>query len=93
MSCEQVEANLLAAWPANGAPSLLADLPADERRAFILSYFGGYDYRQVAELVDRSRAAVADDISASLRRLQNATDPERDWSPATDTDSPGAPPA
>jgi len=73
MSFEQLEETLRASWPASGGPNLLSRLPEAERTAVILSYFGGYDYRQVAALVDRSGADVVDDLRASLGRLQRAT--------------------
>lgn len=48
----------------------VAGLPADERDALTLAYFGGYTYRQVATILERPEGTVKSQIRRGLRRLR-----------------------
>lgn len=48
----------------------LADLPAGEREAIVLAYFGGHTYREVAEMLNQPEGTVKSRIRSGLKRLQ-----------------------
>ncbi len=52
------------AWP------LLSPLPAAERQAIALAYFGGHTYQEVADLLDRPDETVKSDIRNGLGRIR-----------------------
>lgn len=50
----------------------LGALPADERAAIDLAYFGGHTYREVAELLSAPEGTVKSRIRNGLRRMRSA---------------------
>ena len=55
---------------ADQVKEVVAELPADERRAIELAYFGGHTYRQVAILLDQPEGTVKSRIRSGLRRMR-----------------------
>jgi RNA polymerase sigma-70 factor (ECF subfamily) len=55
---------------ADQVKEVVAELPADERRAIELAYFGGHTYRQVAVLLDQPEGTVKSRIRSGLRRMR-----------------------
>lgn len=51
---------------------VLAELRPEERRPIELAYFGGYSYRQVAEMLDEAEGTVKSRIRTGLARLRGA---------------------
>ncbi len=49
----------------------LADLREDERSPIVLAYFGGYTYREVAEMLDQPEGTVKSRIRTGLTRLRS----------------------
>lgn len=64
----ELERKLLAKRPPSVRRSL-AGLPTAQRNAVTLTYFGGYTYRQAAELLQRPEETVLDDLGKGLRLL------------------------
>jgi RNA polymerase sigma-70 factor, ECF subfamily len=48
----------------------LADLREEERSPIVLAYFGGYTYREVAEMLDEPEGTVKGRIRTGLQRLR-----------------------
>ena len=50
--------------------SALHDLREEERSPIVLAYFGGYTYREVAEMLDQPEGTVKGRIRTGLQRLR-----------------------
>lgn len=55
----------------------LAQLPAEQREAIELAYFGGHTYRRVAELTQVAPGTAAGRLRLALRRLRTALEADR----------------
>jgi RNA polymerase sigma-70 factor (ECF subfamily) len=57
---------------ADGVREAVSTLPDSERKAVELAYFGGYTYREVADLLGEPEGTVKGRIRSALRRLNSA---------------------
>jgi len=55
---------------ADSVREAVGELPANERQAIELAYFGGYTYRETAELLGEPEGTVKSRIKSALRRMQ-----------------------
>ncbi|HVF19633.1 MAG TPA: sigma-70 family RNA polymerase sigma factor, partial [Mycobacteriales bacterium] len=62
----------------------LEELPELQREALVLSYFGGYTQREIAQLTDTPLGTVKTRMLAGMRRLRDALEVNVDA-----TDEPG----
>lgn len=67
-----VEADVLAAERRGEVLAALATLPAAQREALLLAYFGGYTQREVASLVGVPLGTVKTRMAAGMRKLKDA---------------------
>lgn len=67
-----VEADVLAAERRSEVRAALATLPAAQREALLLAYFGGYTQREVASLVGVPLGTVKTRMAAGMRKLKDA---------------------
>ncbi|MDQ4133798.1 MAG: sigma-70 family RNA polymerase sigma factor [Actinomycetota bacterium] len=65
-----IEREVLDMAMADQVKEVVAALPAGERRAIELAYFGGHTYREVAVLLDEPEGTVKSRIRSGLRRLR-----------------------
>ena len=65
-----VEGDAVSAERARWVRSALAGLPAPQREALALAYFGGYTQREVAELAAVPLGTVKTRMAAGMRKLQ-----------------------
>jgi RNA polymerase sigma-70 factor (ECF subfamily) len=55
---------------ANTVRGVVEELPANERQAIELAYFGGYTYRETAALLGEPEGTIKSRIKSALRRMQ-----------------------
>ena len=67
---DDIEREVIDLTMAEQVKTVIATLPADERRPIDLAYFGGHTYRQVATLLDTPEGTVKSRIRSGLRRLR-----------------------
>lgn len=65
-----IEREVIDITVAEQVKGVVAGLPADERKAIELAYFGGHTYRQVAVLLDQPEGTVKSRIRSGLRRMR-----------------------
>lgn len=69
-SAPDIEREVVDMTVAERMKDIVAGLPADERRAIELAYFGGHTYRQVAVLLDAPEGTVKSRIRSGLKRMR-----------------------
>ena len=57
---------------ADSVKAAVSDLPAEERRAIELAYFGGHSYRDVATMLAQPEGTVKTRIRNGLRRMRSS---------------------
>ena len=50
----------------------LKDLPEGERSAIVMAYFGGYTYREAAEILGEPEGTVKSRIRSGLKKLRGS---------------------
>jgi RNA polymerase sigma-70 factor (ECF subfamily) len=65
-----IEREVIDLTVAEKVKQVVAGLPADERQAIELAYFGGHTYRQVAVMLDSPEGTVKSRIRSGLKRLR-----------------------
>ena len=68
---DDIEREVVDLTVAEQVKSVVAGLPADERRAIELAYFGGHTYREVAVMLDAPEGTVKSRIRSGLRRMRH----------------------
>jgi RNA polymerase sigma-70 factor (ECF subfamily) len=68
---DDIEREVVDLTVAEQVKQVVAGLPADERRAIELAYFGGHTYREVAVLLDTPEGTVKSRIRSGLRRMRH----------------------
>jgi RNA polymerase sigma-70 factor (ECF subfamily) len=71
-SAPDIEREVIDLTMAEKMKDVVAGLPADERRAIELAYFGGHTYRQVAVMLDAPEGTVKSRIRSGLRRMRQS---------------------
>ena len=71
-SAPDIEREVIDLTVAERMKDIVAELPADERRAIELAYFGGHTYRQVAAMLDAPEGTVKSRIRSGLRRMRQS---------------------
>jgi RNA polymerase sigma-70 factor (ECF subfamily) len=67
-----VEAEIVAQTVAGALRDALAQLPAAERQALELAYFGGHSYRTVAQMLNEPEGTIKGRIRSGLAKLRAA---------------------
>lgn len=70
VSAQELELSVLGIASTEEIPSPLADLPDAERLPIVLAYFGGYTYRQVAEVLAQPEQTIRIRIDTGLRLMR-----------------------
>jgi RNA polymerase sigma-70 factor (ECF subfamily) len=69
-SAPDIEREVIDLTVAERVKEVVAALPADERKAIELAYFGGHTYREVAVLLDTPEGTVKSRIRSGLKRMR-----------------------
>jgi RNA polymerase sigma-70 factor, ECF subfamily len=56
----------------------LAQLPADQKQAVILAYFGGYSHQQIAEALKQPLGTIKTRVRSALQKLRESLGDERE---------------
>ena len=72
----EVEAAVHAAALAEDVRRAVEGLPAGEREAILLAYFGGHTYRETAQLLGQPEGTVKSRIRSGLQNLRRTLDAE-----------------
>jgi RNA polymerase sigma-70 factor (ECF subfamily) len=70
-SVDDIEREVMNLTLADRVKEVVAGLPAEERRAIELAYFGGHTYRQVAVMLETPEGTVKSRIRSGLRRMRD----------------------
>ncbi|MDQ4069765.1 MAG: sigma-70 family RNA polymerase sigma factor [Actinomycetota bacterium] len=71
---DDIEREVIDLTTSEKVKEVVARLPADERKAIELAYFGGHTYRQVAVMLEAPEGTVKSRIRSGLRRLRKELD-------------------
>jgi RNA polymerase sigma-70 factor (ECF subfamily) len=67
-----IEREVVGVTVAEQVKEVVAGLPAEERKAIELAYFGGHTYRQVAAILEAPEGTVKSRIRSGLQRMRRS---------------------
>ena len=71
-SAPDIEREVIDLTVAERMKGVVSELPAEERKAIELAYFGGHTYRQVAVMLDTPEGTVKSRIRSGLKRMRQS---------------------